>query len=237
MANFYDTTGAMVGLDRHKYWAVTPATGPVPVPMTAWYLTLAQYWINSADEEQTKTARVTSDGKRMIQGKCKLVYLFHWPVVVPAPPHPAAEAVELLITIACSSTVPVFRRQSVTGQGEPLAICCAAMFGVNLDCGDPVKMPTGLVINVNSVKTGVSPADVVPAVVDWLVDTLVSQIVKGLFKKLLDDRIKKWIEDRIVRRLVEKIAQELTKQPVKTLVKKGKDAAQKILRKLGVPFV
>ncbi len=194
--NFYDTTGIMIGFDLHKFWGVYPPV-PLPVPLTAGYANVAQYYLSPVEEEGTRTVTLTSDGKRMIQGKCKLEYVPHLPVIMPALPHPVMQTVELVLTMVFSSSTPVLRRQCVTGVGQPLAICVASAIGLNLNCGDPVKTPTGGVLNLNSVKTGASWQDLVPTVVDWIIDSVAGKLRKLLSKTFLDKHFKKIVEEPI----------------------------------------
>jgi hypothetical protein len=238
-SNFYDTTGVVVGCDPHKYWMVGPEGEPEEVK--AGYANAAQYYVNPAEDPATKTASVTSDGNRMIQGKCKLEKVPHWPVIIPGVPYPVLEPLEIAITFLSSSSAPLLRRQCVTGEGQPLAICISWAISLNLQCGDPVKMPTAIVFNLNSVKTTASWQDLVPTVVDWIIDTLAGKVTKFISKKLLDKYFKKLREDlgRTVERIVKKIAEDQLKGLPKELFKLVKDKLKpkKFLRDLGVPFV
>lgn len=234
-SNFYDTTGFMLGMDAHKYIALVPPN-PLPVELRAGHVNGAQYYLSPVEDAATITATVTSDGKRMIQGKCKLEYIPHFPVIIPAPPYPVLEILEAVITMVYSSSVPLLRRQCVTGLREPMAVCLVSAIGVNLNCGDPVKMTTGGVFNLNSVKTQPSLEDLVPAIVDWIIDTLAGLVGKGLAKKILDKHLKK-ITDRILRRILKKLADDFLKNRTKDVLKKVKDKAKKVLHDMGVPFV
>ncbi len=235
--NFYDTTGAMLGLDLHKYWMAAPPS-PVPVETRAAYVNAAQYYVSPVEDSKTLTASVTSDGKRMVQGKCKLKWVPHYPVIVPGPPFPGLEQLEIGLTIMFSSSVPVVRRQSVTGERQPMAICMISAIGLNLNCGDPVKMPTGWVINLNTVKTGISWQDVVPVVVEWGIDSLAGIITKRFSKKFLEKHFKK-IADTVRRRITKKLAEDFVKNIVKEVMKLFKDKAtpKAFLHDIGVPFV
>lgn len=236
-SNFYDTTGVMVGLDGHKYWAIVPPD-PVPIEAEAAYVSAAQYAVFPVEDAATRTATLTSDGKRMIQGKCKLQNALHYPVIVPGPPHPVMEPIELALIIVYASTVPVLRRQCVTGQGQPLAICLYWALGVNLNCGEPVKMPSGGVFNLNTVKTQASWQDAVPTIVDWIIDSLVGV----LFKKMLSNTLKKKLKEDLERelaRIIQKMTETKVKDFFKDVVKMFKDKVKpkKVLRDLGIPFI
>lgn len=235
--NFYDTTGAMLGLDLHKYWVAAPPS-PVPVEGLAAHVNAAQYYISPVEDPKTLTASVTSDAKRMVQGKCKLEWVPHFPVIVPGLPYPGLEHLELLLIMGFSSSVPVVRRQSVTGERQPMAICMVSAIGLNLNCGEKVKLPTGWVLNFNTVKTGISWQDLVPVVVEWVIDSLAGLITKKLSKKFLEKLIKKIGED-YVERIVKKKAEDILKTTIKEIMKFFKDKAtpKAFLHDIGVPFV
>jgi hypothetical protein len=234
--NFYTTDGIVTGMDHHRYWTVGP--GGAPLEARAGYAVIASYQLNPASDGATKLEAVTAGGERMIQGKCNLEYVLHTPIFAPGPPHPAFEPIEVLLMIAFSSTVPLLRRQCVTGQGQPLAICAVSAFGVNIDCAEPCKMPTALAVSVVSVKTQASLADALPAAAEWAFETA----FKPLFKTVGEKALKKLLE-RFRQKFLEQVLQKWIEGKIKEKTKdvltwaKDKVAPRRLLNDLGVPFV
>ena len=93
-ANFYNAGGSMTGLDLHDYWGfIFP--DPIPIPGKALHFVHAGF-DGKCEEESTRLATVTSSGKPMLQGGfVRERVLPHLPVL-PIPPMPSYEPVEVL---------------------------------------------------------------------------------------------------------------------------------------------
>ncbi|MBI4956359.1 MAG: hypothetical protein HY908_30360 [Myxococcales bacterium] len=91
---------------------------------------MAPFWWLSNGK---RTSTVTADGKRMIKGSFDLDVVPHLPGFAPIP-HVTEWAVVAWV-IAMSSSKPALMASTVTGQGEPLAVCLDGPAGLNIDCG------------------------------------------------------------------------------------------------------
>jgi hypothetical protein len=127
-------------------------------------------------------------------------------VFIPAaPPHPALEAIELASIIAASSSKAVLAVASVTGQGKPLAVCIEGGFGLNVNCHEGWKLPTGVVIQPNTVMTQPTADDFASALVDLALDnaigkvsgSIAGKIAEKMGLKALKNVIKEQIKDRL----------------------------------------
>jgi hypothetical protein len=81
-----------------------------------------------------------------------------------APPHPAAEIVNIAAILLSSSAAPQLSAHSVTGEGTALCTALLGCYGLNLDCGDAPVFGASHDLNLNSVKTSPTLGDYLAAV-------------------------------------------------------------------------
>lgn len=154
-ANFYVTTGQMVGLDVHKGTPMLVFTGPYII----WPGTFSK---------QTHT--VTADGLRMIREGHKLYMVQH----IPCEPSPKA-ILAAILAVPISTSEPFLCRRSVRSEGSPLACCVKSAVGTNANCWDmgPVSSaPSGFLLSYTTVKTTPSLGDLAAAAVGLLFDNI-----------------------------------------------------------------
>lgn len=248
---FYNSNGDMVGLDYHDYTgAGPPIPFPpyfVPVPGKAFYLVIGSF-DDTCDKEDARLKKVTSDGHPMIQRDFKLVNVTPHLPLIPIPlllPHPIFEPALMGVIIYFSGSTALLAVASVTGVGTPLACCIGGAWGTNLNCGDPIDLPSDVVHNSSSVLTQPTGADFARAVLDFAISGLISklvgdgfdaliekyatQLVKILLKTILFP-LRKKVED-IIKNIAEDVAKYL-KDPIKNLPR-----SKSVLQSLGVTHV
>lgn len=222
-ANFYTTGGWMLGFDLHNYWTVGPLGAPVPTK--AVHFVVAHYEYVRAKDPTTKVACVTADTHKMVQGECELTLIPHIPIP-PGAPHLAAEVLELGLIVGFSGSAPLVRRQSVTAKGKPLAVCTERWFGTNINCSDPVNLPSGDCLHFGTVMTQPSAADAVAAITDWIIDSIFGTIVGKagdkvfgrLVEGLLKQAVKKCVEEIVKKLITDKAKESLNKIEVRPLL-------------------
>ena len=110
---------------------------------------------------------VTTGGCNVLQSGFAMLFVPHVPVLAP-PPHPLYEPPLLVMAIPTSTSAPVMSAHSVTNSGQALATAIVRPAGRNLDCGLQPQ-PTGIDVNLNSVKTSPTLGDYLGAAVGaWL---------------------------------------------------------------------
>lgn len=161
--NFYDGSGLCVGFDLHTFPYVTT------VPSFA-------YWLPCTFYKHTGT--VTSDGWKMIQDGCDWYLVPH----VPIPPNNPPALIKLVEIMPSSSSKAFMSVHSVTGEGTPLATALWGPAGLNAHCWDPgLALPTGAVLQLNSVKTSPSLGDYLGAAAGLVADNIIGfALEKGL---------------------------------------------------------
>ncbi len=214
-ANFYNASGVMIGLDFHSYWAVPGVLSPL------WPHVVGAPFSWLISDKATRLAKVTSNGKPMCQATMDLDGVPHVPLPI-VPPH-VAEAVQLGGVVIGSGSKAVLAVASVTGQGKPLAVCVEGAFGLNLNCQEGWKLPTGIVLQSNSVMTQPTAGDYACAVLDVLLDNLLSKVSSHLSKKLAGKMKLSKGKDAL---------KEMIKQAIKELRKKHEKSVKDILRSL-----
>jgi hypothetical protein len=160
-------------------------------------------------------------------------------VFIPVPILHPIEPVQLAQVIGTAKMTCVMGVASVTGAGEGLATCLAGWWGLNLDCSNPVDVPTGNVFNGNTVRTSPTVADYVNALVDVALSPLQtlleyalpkgSAIVKVL-KKYKDIKKKVKLAEQVIKYLLKQIGKSL---PMPSdLEKKIDKKREELIRKL-----
>lgn len=231
-ANFYNSSGIMVGIDVHTYWTA------LEVPIPAVHLVGAPLWWKIADAKK-RLARITSDGEPMCQEGMDLAYVPHAPIPIP-PVLPCwpLEAAELAATIFGASSKAVLSVASVTGEGKPLAVCIYSGFGLNVNCHELVSVPTGVVIQLNTVVTEPTFDDFVGAIVGTLIDNAIGALGKkiagAIAKKFgfapSDENQQGW--EAIVKNRAKQLAKDVVKWVSKEVLKEIKKDANDILHRV-----
>ncbi len=192
-ANFLDKSGLAAGIDAHMYFTVAPPPAPpVPVPVP-----MLPHSVGSAHFAMSRSWRiahsVTTDGWAVLQSSWAMILVPHGPLTG-APPHPAAEIVNIAAIILTSSAAPQLTAHSVSGEGGALCTAILGCWGLNLDCGDAPVFGASHDLNLNSVKTSPTLGDYVAALLSavlnmlysWKVGDLISKNVTalGMFEKI-----------------------------------------------------
>lgn len=174
---FYDTRGGMLGCDLHEYVAY-PAE---PIPS---HPHIVGAFFDGPGTDWKRTASVRSEGHPMIQRGHDWLPIAHMPIPLP-PPSPLEIPVAAWILVTSSSKARM-AVHSVTGQGTPLATCLGRALGLNVNCGRPFAMPTGFVVNPNSVQTTPTLGDYLGALAGYVLDAALGVVMGRLFGKVGD---------------------------------------------------
>lgn len=168
--NFYNRSGMMAGVDPHPYFAVAPGI-PTGVPQPAAHLVgVPFHWPLSI----WGISSVHSDGEEMLAWGFDTYMVPHFPVPLPPIPPGTLEIPELGIIHLESGSGAYMNVHSVTGESSPLATCLFFCMGLNLNCSLAMDLPTGLVVNLNTVET-------TPTLGDYLGALIGAAIASGEF--------------------------------------------------------
>jgi hypothetical protein len=191
---FYDGRGGMTGVDVHIFLLAGP--GPLAitgVPTPAGHA--VGFWSFGAwpGTAWKKATTVTSDGHTMIQDGYDWYAVPHVPL---AAPPAVLEALKLSDTVLNSGSNAWMSVHSVRAQGGPLATCLHGMAGLNANCWEwGMSLPTGAVVNPNSVITSPTLGDYLGAIAGLAVANVIgvaieefvpSSAVKHLLRRLPD---------------------------------------------------
>ncbi len=242
-ANFYHDEATMRGADMHTYWALGPEG--VPIKAVTLYVVLAVHQ-PPVDKPEAIVASVTSCRHKVVQGRLKLKYVQHIPIPLGVP-HPVMEPIEYGLILYYSSSTPFLRRASVTAGGHPLGVCLSGDSGLNVNCWEGIKLPSGYVHSENTVMTEPSLADAIDALTDMVVDVVLGTLLKLLEKvipKKWKDAVSEWLKHqfqniaqpftRVLEKIVKDILKSLAKKPSE---KKAKELTLGAIAPLGLPHV
>jgi hypothetical protein len=163
-SNFYNLTGVMFGVDIHKY-VMIPA-----IPTFNAHIAGAPFkWLTSTPHKIGFS--VSMNGSASLRGGYSNCFVPHTPI--PFPPPSPGEIPVLALVILNSGTKAQLTAHKVTHKGDALAVCVKSMLGVNVNCGDPFDMPTGVVLNLNSVETQPTAGDYAGAIAGYIVDAAI----------------------------------------------------------------
>lgn len=96
--------------------------------------------------------------------------------------------VNLLVPVimADSKSKSLFGAGTVRAQGRPVATAVFATWNLNLNCGDPIRLPSGYVDAPNTVRAGMTEGDLFAGLVEMIFDVVYGFLKsKGLVDKLL----------------------------------------------------
>jgi hypothetical protein len=226
-SNFYNLTGVMIGVDIHKY-VMFPA---VP-SFNAHVVGTPFRWLTPTPHKIGRS--VSMNGSSCLRGGYSNMLVNHSPI--PLPPPSPLEVPLLALVILSSGTKAQLTAHKVTHKGDALAVCVESMIGVNVNCGDPFDMPTGMVLNVNSVETQPTAGDYVGAVAGYILDAALGWALGEAGGELLKNPIREVILKWFLR-----LAPELAKPITDVLDPAGKtqEFVQKLVddEKATVPFL
>lgn len=196
--NFNDATGLMVGADNHIFLMVVPPS-PLPVPTPTWHVVGTPFMKEPTVKRIWKTK---SDGWEMCKDGFDIYLVPHVPIP-PGAPHPGEIAWLLTMVIAVSGSKCAMSVHSVTNGGDPLATCLISSIGTNMNCNDPLDLPTDVVINRNTVITSPTLGDYLGALFGAVVDSVISWAFGKLLgpAKNAGKRLLQNIYKQILRRL------------------------------------
>jgi hypothetical protein len=188
IVNFYDGSGLMLGADAHKGADEMLHLYAVAVPSF-------QYWTHISWK---RAANVTSHGWFMLLDGCDWYLVPH----VPVPPNDVLAWPTVPMIIADSGSKAFMSVHSVTSKGDALATTFFYCIGYNANCWEfGLSMPTGYVLQLNSVKTSPTLGDYIGAVVGLAVDNIIGAVVeKGVGKALKDKDKPQSVVKHIIRR-------------------------------------
>lgn len=169
--NFYNSFGLMAMVDLHGY---------KPAPPVWPHVVCAPLWWVAAIER--RVASVTSNSHPMVQGGLDLYMVPH----IPAGPPPGAVSAPVTLSAIhlMSGSVAYLAVHKVSAAGSMLACCVSGMIGYNVNCNEPIDLPTGLVVQCNTVQTQPTLGDYLGALVAYALDAALAFCVTTLLDLL-----------------------------------------------------
>lgn len=165
--NFYKNSGFMVGIDIHKFYEFPN----VPIEIFPHFVAAplaspsATYW--------KRTVLVYADRYAMIQGGFDLYFVSHIPLPLPGAFPGSREVPHLVEVILDSGSKAQLQAHSVTGEGNPLAVCVFGPVGLNANCFEyGLSASSGIVTNLGTVKTTPTAGDYAGAIAGMIVDSI-----------------------------------------------------------------
>ncbi len=170
---FNDFIGSM-GLDHHDgfyYYALfngmlAPYPGP-PVPTPLWHQTMhfvttpiTWFFRKEGGKQNDGDRPVLADNSPIISGDHTLQRVVH-----------VSPGINVLLPVIIYMGEVSWKLciSSVVATKGPVASTIAGVFGMTVNCGDPIAMPTGVSLGPASVHVSPSPGDYAAAVVDYVV--------------------------------------------------------------------
>lgn len=150
---FYNERGFVIGVDFH------PGCLPAAAATRGFCLVSAPFG-QLACTAGKKIQGVTFDSHPSIQAGFDLYLVAHCPS-------------DLRVDL-CSGSKAVMNVHKVTIKKEKAAVCLESCVGLNMDCNEPVDLPTGGVINPNSVVTQPTTGDYVGSLANAALDSAIS---------------------------------------------------------------
>lgn len=174
IANFYNTTGSMMGTDIHEF-IVAPKL-PVPLPYMAnvhFSWKPCTWW--------KRVEQVTMDKYPSLQNGMDYYLIPHTP-----PPaftsSPAEQFANLIVIVLDSGSKAWMSAHKVHLAGEKAAICIASSASTNVNCNFPVDHPfLNSVTNINSVQTNATAGDYLGSLAGALIDGFLGFAVGEIF--------------------------------------------------------
>lgn len=190
-ANFYDTLGVMIGVDTHAYKPAPPV----------WAHMVGISFGSPSALVSKRTSRVRSEGLPMLQQGYDVYLVPHAPIPSAAP-APGAAA-QLAKIVAASGTKAQLAVRSVTGQGQKLACAVSGLLGLNVNCDDPLDLPNGCVIQVNTVQTLPTKGDIAAAAIGGAVDATLGALAGIALDKIDAGDLVELVVKHVLRRIPE----------------------------------
>jgi hypothetical protein len=188
--NFYNSFGLMAIVDLHGYKPGPPAWPHVVCAPLWWFATA-----------ERRVPSVTSCSHPMVQGGLDLCMVLHIPA---GPPPGAVTATMILAAIhSMSGSVAYLAVHKVTAARKDLACCVSGMIGYNVNCNEPIDLPTGLVFQCNTVQTQPTLGDYVGAFVAYALDAILAFSVGAFLDLVTENPLVEVIVQTIVRLLPE----------------------------------
>lgn len=219
---------ASAGLDHHNglYYfnlftglSVPPAPpapippGFLPTPLSLHFVAVPINWVG-LDDKSNPTVLVESHP--IVSGDHAAKYSPHVPpggnVLVP-------------VTIAFASTTWKLAISSVIAPSGPVASTVSDAFGVTINCGDPISMPTGVYESPGSVHVAPSATDWGRAVLEWAATAVVEVVAAWGFGKGAN-----WAKAAVMKKLSTEVAKSIAE-------KVAREAAEVTVRRNGQRFM
>ena len=137
---------------------------------------------------------------------------------VPIPPYPPCAM--LVLIIPTSGSKSYFGAASVLTAKGPVACCLLVTMNPQLNCDDPLSLPSGMAASWSTVVCGMSFGDILGGILAMGLDMLISlglnklgsKLAKGVFGKVMDKMAPGWA--KALESTVNAIMQQITGSPV-----------------------
>jgi hypothetical protein len=197
----------MIGCDfQFEFTATWP---PIPVPFTSHLV--AQRLAGFGGASMTSDD-VLANNWNIIQRDSDIQYgIPH----IPLPPWPPC--VLALVWTGLSGSKSYFGPSSVVSSGGPIAAALFVYVNPQLNCDDPLPLPTGIAITWSNVVCGLTWGDVIGGALSMAFDMLISfvlgKISNKIAGKLTPKNLAKW-EVEVIQKTVSAVFQQLTGSPI-----------------------
>ncbi len=166
----------MIGIDYHDLVPPPPAP-PTPVPMQPYGVVQVLMGISGDSKFTTKVFTMNFPAMHMGTDIGKALVHVGNPANLLLP-----------VIIGFSASKSLFGASTVQAEGKPVATACMVFANQNLNCNNPVNLPTGSVCAPNTVMAGMSLGDYLTGALMMGVDMLVSFLFSKLpFKNQLSN--------------------------------------------------
>jgi hypothetical protein len=197
----------MIGCDIHL--ELTATWPPVPAPNTPHLV--AQRLAGFGGATMTDDD-VLANNWNIIQRDSDIQYgIPH----IPIPPYPPC-ALALLWT-GLSGSKSYFGPRSVVSSKGPIAAALLVYVNPQLNCDDPLPLPTGIAITWSTVVCGMTWGDIIGGFLsmafDMLISWLLNKLGERLAAKLLPKGLAKWVA-KALETTINTILQQITGSPV-----------------------
>jgi hypothetical protein len=215
----------MLGRDMHIPW---PPGSPIPAPAPVPYFTIstmfgtgvtASYAPSHLSQGAGMSMTITTD-------------------IGPAIPHIGPPSTTLPLVMLFSSSKSYFGPAATQAEGKPIAVALLIQVNPNLNCSEPVPLPVGTVVALNTHYVGMTMADILGGLGEALSDFIIQAVLQRL-GGALGDKVGGWLSNRFFQKVFQQryIAEILRGGPLDlAAARAGVQAAAALEGRLGLRY-